>query len=316
MQTSIAENKEISKDSENLQDFQKHKELAIKTDLQERFKEKPKKAKRCAECGETLVFDTYQNTETGETAKKLVFASFCKNKWCPMCAWRKSRKLITELKSVIDQIEAKQQVKFLFLTLTIKNPQLTELRETIKHMSKAFNKLTKEPEFKKSILGYIRAIEYLGDNTKQGEAHPHFHTILVVSKTAYYGGNYIKQSKWAEMWQKSLKADYTPIVDIRKIRAKGKKWREADSALFETIKYSVAPLELINLTKENFTELDKQTAYIRQYNKGGLFKTIKPIPEAKLDEDLWELLQTEYYQWLKKEYNLARTQKNKKDKIA
>lgn len=287
--------------------FKEHKKLSLELDLQSKYHQldKYKKAQRCGKCGNWLKFEVYANKETGEIKKQLSEARFCQVKWCPMCAWLRARKLANELKSVLQQIEDQRQVAYLFLTLTIKNPPLTELRDTLQQMSQAFNRMTKEEVFQKAIKGYVRAIEFLGDNTQEGEAHPHIHAILIVDKTNYFRkarNLYISQEKWAELWQKHLKADYTPIIDIRKIKAKSEKWQESDSAVYETIKYCAKPLEVKKLSVDNFKLLESQTRNIRQYNKGGLIKTIKPRKDDEISQEVWELMEQEFWQWSKGEY--------------
>lgn len=284
--------------------FKEHKLLSVDLDLSSKYHQldKSKKAQRCGKCGNWLKFNVFFNKITGEIKKELAEARFCKVKWCPMCAWLRARKLANELKSVLQQIEDQRQVAYLFLTLTIKNPPLAELRETINTMSKAFNNLSKEDIFKRAIKGYVRAFEFLGDSTKEGEAHPHIHAILVVSKGYFKGKNYIKQEQWVELWKKYLKADYMPIIHITKIKAKNEKWKESDSAVYETIKYCAKPLEVKKLSNENFKLLEEQTSHIRQYNKGGLIKTIKPRKDDEISSEVWELMEEEFFKWSKGDY--------------
>lgn len=285
--------------------FKEHKILSKNLDLQTKYHQidKYNKAQRCGKCGNWLKFNLYQNKETGETKKQLKEARFCQVKWCPMCAWLRARKLANELKSVLQQIEEQRKVAYLFLTLTIKNPPLAELRATLQRMSKAFNKMTEREEFKRAIKGYVRAFEFLGDNTQEGEAHPHIHAILIVNKNNYFSSKYyIKQEKWTELWRESLKADYTPIVHITKIKAKNENWKESDSAVYETIKYCAKPLEVKKLSIDNFKFLENETRNIRQYNKGGLIKTIKPRKDDEISQEVWELMEQEFYKWSKGEY--------------
>lgn len=287
--------------------FKEHKKLSLELDLQTKYHELDKynKAQRCGKCGNWLKFNFYQNKQTGEIKKQLSEARFCQVKWCPMCAWLRARKLANELKSVLQQVEEQRQVAYLFLTLTIKNPPLSELRDTLQLMSQAFNNLTKEDIFKKAIKGYVRAFEFLGDSTKQGEAHPHIHAILIVDKNNYFKklkDFYISQEKWAELWKKHIKADYTPIIHIARIKAKNEKWQESDSAVYETIKYCAKPLEVAKLSIDNFKLLDNETRNIRQYNKGGLIKTIKPRKDDEISQEVWELMEQEFYKWSKGEY--------------
>lgn len=290
--------------------FKEHKLLSMDLDLLSKYHklDKCKKAQRCGKCGNWLKFEVYANKETGETRKRLSEARFCQVKWCPMCAWLRARKLANELKSVLQQIEDQRQVAYLFLTLTIKNPPLSELRDTLQLMSQAFNNLTKEDIFKRAIKGYVRAFEFLGDSTKQGEAHPHIHAILVVDKNNYFKKSkdfYIKHEQWAELWKKHIKSDYTPIIHITKIKSKNENWQESDSAVYETIKYCAKPLEVKKLSTDNFKLLEIQTKNIRQYNKGGLIKTIKPRKDDEISQEVWKLIEKECFKWSRGEYGKA-----------
>lgn len=308
MRKIVAQNEKLTEQiaftPEEFGKFKEHKTLSKDLDLQSKYDQLDKhaKAQRCGKCGNWLKFNLYQNKETGETKKQLKEARFCQVKWCPMCAWLRARKLANELKSVLQQVEEQRKVAYLFLTLTIKNPPLAELRATLQRMSKAFNKMTEREEFKRAIKGYVRAFEFLGDETEQGKAHPHIHAVLVVSNKYFKGKNYIKQEKWTELWRESLKADYTPIVHITKIKAKNENWKESDSAVYETIKYCAKPLEVKKLSIDNFKLLENETRNIRQYNKGGLIKTIKPRKDDEISQEVWELMEQEFYKWSKGEY--------------
>lgn len=253
-------------------------------------------------CGTRLIFERYAKGE--ETKLKLTEANFCQSKFCVFCAFLKARKLANEMKSVLEQIENKRKVSYIFLTLTIKNPPLTELRATLKKMSEAFKGLTKEEAFKKAIKGYVRAFEFLGDSTKEGEAHPHIHAILVVPNSYFKGRHYIKQEQWAEMWKKCLKVDYLPQVNVQKIKSKNDEWKDSDSAIFETIKYCVSPVSFTNMSEEDFSILFHQTKGVRQYNKGGLMKTIKPLPREEESLDGWSLIAQEVWKWSKGKYDI------------
>lgn len=255
------------------------------------------KAERCYNCGSFLEFNLYQHKETTEHKRKLINANFCDVKWCPMCAFIKQRKFANEVRSILKQIEESYKVRYIFLTLTIKNPPMQDLRDTLKSMYKSFNKLTKSKEFKSNVLGFIRATEVLGDDTKQGEAHPHFHCLLVV-KSSYFSHSYMPQAKWSELWQRCLQVDYMPVVDVRAIKAKSEKWSNVDSATFETLKYQAKPTDLEKLNPANFEELDKQMHGVRQYSLGGLCKKIKPKKEYEFKKEQWDLLGREIYKWL------------------
>lgn len=293
-----------------LKKWTKSRLKADSVDLAKRYREAgdPKKAKRCEECGTFLEFCEYQRKETSERNKSLKSANLCKVRLCPMCAMNKERKLLNELKSILKQIEASRPVKYIFLTLTVKNPPITKLKDTLKAMNKAFKLLTKSEEFSSSVLGYIRALEVLGGSTQEGEAHPHFHCLLVVKPSYFKGNKYISQERWSELWRRSLKVDYTPVVDVRRIRQKSAEWSDIDSALCETLKYLAKPQDIQRLSQADFEELDRQMRNAKQYTRGGLLKEIAPLKDDGFNPEEWELIGREFYRWLKAEGRYERVE--------
>ncbi|WP_104683905.1 protein rep [Helicobacter felis] len=302
---------------ETLSPYKDHKEQAIELDLARHFAlYHPQKSERIFQCGNALAFDRYRNLKTSDVLRALAWAIFCKVKWCPMCAWRKARKILVELLSVFEQIEARYRVGYVFLTLTIENPELSDLRASVAQMSKAWNRLQQIKRWKKAVWGYVRALEFMGDKTPDGQAHPHYHSVLVVP-LSYFSHSYITQAEWVEMWQKALRSDYSPIVDIRGVRPK-KGARELTqshtgiqtphispgllAALKECVKYLAKGSKVAKLDQKQFLTLDSQAKGLRQYNLGGLVKTIKPIPPATLDPELWEFLEKEFYLWCGSDY--------------
>lgn len=288
---------------EHLSSFKERRLQAESTNLSRFYAEAgdEKKAKRCEECGTYLAFSVYENFQTAEQKRKLKGANFCDVRWCPMCAWRKQRKFAGEVRSVLTQLEALRPVRYVFLTLTMRNQHITELKTAIKTMNRAFNLLTKSPEFNSVVLGYVRALEVLGGSTSAGEAHPHFHVLLVV-KPEYFSKGYITQARWAELWQRCLRADYIPVVDVRKIKPKSAEWTARDSAIFETLKYLAKPQDIRSLCQKDFEELDRQTKGTKQYTRGGVLKDFKPEESEDFSPEEWKLIAEEFYQWLGKNY--------------
>ena len=265
-----------------------------------------KKAKRCEECGTFPAFELWEHLMTAEQKRKLKHANFCKVRWCPTCAWLKSRKYAGEVRSILIQLEALRPVRYVFLTLTIENPRLTELKDALKTMNRAFNLLTKSPEFKGVVLGYVRALEALGGNTPAGEAHPHYHCLLVVKPSYFTGRCYITQERWAELWQRCLRVDYVPVVDVRKVKPKCEGRTARDSGIFETVKYIAKPQNIGSLCQSDFEELDRQMKGVKQYTHGGVLKDFKPEEAEGFSPEEWKLLGTEFYEWIGTEYKLLK----------
>ncbi|BEG57290.1 protein rep [Helicobacter sp. NHP21005] len=262
-----------------------------------RYPDNPKKAQRCCECGEFLLFSIYENIQTKEKKRILKSANFCKIRYCPMCMARKATQTAAQIYSILEQIQANHDVEFISLTLTIKNAPLEQLRADSKLMSRAWDRMVHTKQWQDSVLSFVRSVEFKGKKTRKREHHAHFHCTLLV-RPDYYDIDkpyYIKHSEWVDMWQKALRVDYRPSVRVKRIRPKNKKTNALLSAVLECVKYSVKPSQVINLNQEEFRLLDQQTRGLRQYNKGGLVKQYKPKPLKKLDPEIWKEIEQEFW---------------------
>lgn len=256
-----------------------------------------KKAERMYDCGNYLVF------KLKDSRLKLYQAYFCKARLCPMCNWRRSLKIAFQNKKIIQTLNEREKVKWVFLTLTVRNVEGDKLKETMDQMTKAWNNFSRYAQFKKSVKGYFRAMEVTRNWDKESEwygtYHPHFHVLLAVP-TNYFTKNYIKQSEWTSMWQRAMKLDYTPIVHVAKVKPKTessdfveiedeiKKTIAEQNAIFEVSKYPVKDTDVIRgnkVTPENVQtvkDLDTALAYKRLISYGGLLKEIHK--ELNLDD--------------------------------
>lgn len=257
------------------------------------FKSEVEKIKQC---GNFLEFALKENQITKDTKNKLSGANFCKNRFCPMCSWRRVRNITGQLKDAFSVIQEKEKIATLFLTLTISNPDVNDLKSTIEKMNKSFNEMTRTKQFKNAILGYFKSIEILGDKTPKGQAHPHFHILLVVKENYFKKSDYINKAEWTEMWRKSLGVDYTPVVDVRRVKSKNENFSDIDSAIIETVKYSVKHTELTKRSNEDFYYLYTQTKGMRFISAGGILK--EHLNLIKIDEDLINLKKDNEALWI------------------
>ena len=246
-----------------------------------------KESEKIKECGNFLEFARKQHLVTNDIKDKLSSANFCKNRFCPMCNWRRTRNIAGQLKEAFDVLQKKESISTLFLTLTIKNPDVKNLRQAIQNMNTAFKRLQQQKRFKSSIIGYFKSLEILGDKTPKGQAHPHFHIMLIVNSKYFKDERYISKDEWITMWQKALKVSYRPNIDIRRIKSKSKGITELDSAIMETVKYAVKHTELSKRCNTDFYYLYTQTSAVRFYASGGILK--EHLNLIKIDEDLINL---------------------------
>ena len=216
-------------------------------------------------CSNYLTF-----AETTDGNKKLVDARFCRVRLCPMCTWRRTKKVFAQVSKIVQEINKNKEREYIFLTLTCKNVQASDLKQQIKDMLKAFKKMMDgNSRIKKINLGYFRGLEVTRNNDN-GTYHPHIHAIICVNKSYFKSKDYISQKEWVKIWQHYLSVDYTPIVHIEKFRNNNYK------AVAEVSKYSVKETDLFLETEEK-TDNNVMTIYnalhrVRLIGMGGIFK--------------------------------------------
>lgn len=238
----------------------------------ERFKNYPK---RFHSCSEQLAFALRANKETGEEVLKLADAQFCRIRHCPICQSRLSMKWTAKFHQIMPRIITEyENTQFVLLTLTVKNCEVKDLKETIKSMNKAWHKLIRREFFTSRILGYIRSTE-VTKNPNDKTAHPHFHVLLHVKNSYFNGRNYLTQQKWTDYWKESLGVNYEPVVDVRKIRESKKKTKEENllSGALEVVKYATKHSNIAD-DPEWFFEFCLQVDRMRFMASGGTLREL------------------------------------------
>ena len=194
-------------------------------------------------CGSYLEFIATVDKEK----KKLVQAHFCKNRFCPLCAWRKARKDAMMLSIMMQAIAQEKQYEFLFMTLTTPNVKGNQLNEEINLFNQALSKLFRRKKVKAAIKGYVRKLE-ITYNKERDDYNPHFHLILAVNKTYFTNPRYyINQVEWLDLWRDvtgktGVNPDGTDEItqlDIRKVKG-----FQQEKAVLEVAKYSAKDFEM------------------------------------------------------------------------
>lgn len=268
-----------------------------------------KKSIRVGECGDFLEFRL-----AASDTLKLTRANFCKVRLCPMCSWRRSLKVFGQVSKIMDYVEECHNYRYIFLTLTVRNCYGEDLKDTLDLMTSAFNKMNQRKPFKQAVKGYFRSLEVtynserfitqemyykklqyfksmgleIGDNNPSFDTyHPHFHMILAVNDSYFNDPKYyLSQKDWTSLWKSSLKVDYAPIVDVRRLKKnKGKE-------VAEVAKYTVKPDDYLikddngdvekDITDEVVKTLDNALHRKRLIAFGFIFKDIHK--ELNLDD--------------------------------
>ena len=154
--------------------------------------------------------------------KKVHKGSFCGNRFCPMCAWRKARKDALKISVIMKWLEAEYDKAFVFVTLTAPNVKAEDLQVEIDLYNKAFQRLVKRKEIAPIFDGYIRKLE-VTYNADQQTYHPHFHVLFVVNKSYFTSRYYVKQAKWLELWREVTGDEKITQVDVRRLKNSAEK---------------------------------------------------------------------------------------------
>ncbi|WP_250697759.1 protein rep [Acetobacter pasteurianus] len=231
-------------------------------------------AERIGKCAGVLRFSETHDPETGEAWLKLKEAQFCRVRHCPVCQWRRSLMWQARFYQALPGlIKAHTGARWLFLTLTVRNCPVEDLRATLKAMNDSWRRLVLRPEFK-LVQGWIRTTEVT--RGKDGSAHPHFHALLMVPPSYFRGQSYVKQARWVDVWQSCARLNYAPSVDVRAVHPrKGAdgELQAIQQAAAETLKYAVKPADMTT-DPEWFMELTRQVHKLRFVATGGALKDV------------------------------------------
>jgi plasmid rolling circle replication initiator protein Rep len=275
--TSVPEDKSLSRLSPKDKIWDKHR--ASSDLIKESYKRSgyDRYAERIDKCSNFLEFAKVESDK--EFLIKLTNSHFCRHRHCVVCQWRKTLKWSARFWEAMPKIlEDYPTHRFIFLTLTLKNCDVSELRDTIDLMNQAWKRLIELKAF--PAEGFIKSLEVT--KSKEGLAHPHFHILMIVP-SGYFSkpGGYLSHERWMHLWRKCLRINYDPVVDVKAVKQKSD--QSVFKALNETLKYSVKPEDLMidtaGLTStqvlDNDTwllELTKQLHRTKAVSLGGIFK--------------------------------------------
>ena len=247
-------------------------------------------------CNTFLSFVTDKTLEK----KKLYKSNPCKNRFCPVCAWRKARKDALGLSLMMQYIKQQENKEFIFLTLTTPNVNSDELENEIKGYNNSFRKLIKRKKVDSVIKGYVRKLE-ITYNKKRDDYNPHFHVLIAVNKSYFTDKRYyISQKEWLNLWR-----DVTGMPEITQVRVQKIK-QNNNKELYEMAKYSGKDSNYL-INQKVFDAFYKSLKGKQILVYSGLFKDArKKLKNGDLDY-LKEVDPTEYiyqifYVWNQKEY--------------
>ncbi len=246
------------------------------------------KSERVGTCGNYLEFKSYSDGQ-----KKLHKAYFCRNRLCPMCNWRRSRKIFGQLSKIMNYIAVNNVgTRYLFLTLTLKNCKGADLHNTVDTLLQGYKLLFEHRSIRKNktILGSYRCLEVTHNINRRSKSydtyHPHLHIVLAVSPDYFSLDNYIpaiqstgKKKSWQDLWKTCIKADYDPIIYIEAVD-------DTAGARLEVSKYPLKDVDILGQPYQKQLETlelyDTVLAGRRLVGFKGIFNSVRK--QLKLDD--------------------------------
>lgn len=248
-------------------------------------------------CSDLLEF----GLQHGEDALKMKLRSarFCRVPRCPVCQWRRSLRWKAKAYQVLPKIvEAYPTHRWLFLTLTQKNIPIVELRDVLKAMNRGYQRMVQRKIW--PGVGWLRSTEVT--KGRDGNAHPHFHSLVLVPRS-FFGQGYIKKVEWIELWRDCMRFNYKPVIDVQAV----KQGDQPMQLVPELLKYVTKESDLV-AEREWFLELTRQLYKMRLIATGGVLKQflkeLEQEPEdliGESDDSSEEDLMSFYFGWRRSE---------------
>jgi len=226
--------------------------------------------------------------EGDEPVAHLERAHLCRRRVCPFCEWRRTRAWRARLIDGLNRLAVdRPKDRGVFLTLTVRNCPVSELRQTLDHMHKSWGRVVARkgfptplwfrrteitlgeppsdpdcppiPRSRSQAKAEVEKVPYIAMSDKlmrtneiknrESWAHPHLHVLLIVP-ASYFSHGYVRQTTWQQWWMESARLDYAPVVDVRRCRAKqGSSDPDAENvgAACEAAKYAAKATDLLAL---------------------------------------------------------------------
>ena len=225
-----------------------------------------------------------------EPQPKLRGVRACNRRVCPFCEWRRTKALRRRFFEGLPRFHEDFPTHHpIFLTLTVRNVAIEDLKTQVTDMHLAWKRMTKCSFFptpfwfRKTEITVQRSLD---KKTETGLVHPHLHCLLMVP-AGYFSHGYVKKTEWQAQWQMAARLDYSPIVDVRRCRSKlGSVDTGASAALgasLEASKYAAKATDLIKLGN-SLGEYHRQVKGVRLTGVSGSLKPYISDKEISQDE--------------------------------
>lgn len=202
-------------------DIESHKLACLEMErviAESRFAERAEKLHNCG---------TYVRLQEDADSGRLnvVYSNFCRQRLCPLCAWRRSLKTFLHVGTIVERLDG---FEWLHVVLTVPNCAAADLPDTLTSLYSRSRALFRNPRLS-AWEGVFRATEVTYSPARD-DFHPHLHCLVAVRPGYFKGRIYVSQKLLQELWGGNL-------VWVRRVKDKL-------SAVAEVSKYATKPVSL------------------------------------------------------------------------
>lgn len=219
---------------------------------------------RMKDCADTIVSDVCGKCE----GRYIIQTNFCRDRLCPVCSWRRSRRLARRLSEIITANEAEKHSRYIFLTLTVRNVPWEDLSKQIEVIMESWRRMDKRIKRAAAVMGWVRTFE-VKRSREYSDAHPHLHILLQVPP-GYFdkdsGLHYHKKDELIRQWRECLRAEYSPSIAINAVKDTD---YEIGRVVSEITKYIAKDSGIEGLSDSDFRYYVEAVHGVRSWSTGG-----------------------------------------------
>lgn len=250
------------------------------------YKLSAKRLEDIHDCRNLIKYAYGEDVEAEKMYGKALYMESCKYRMCPACQRADAIADGIRLYTCLNFLRLEKHKRFIFITLTVPNVPGAELKNKMREMNKAYDKLMRRKQFEQFTSGVAKMeITY---NAKANTFHPHLHAILVVDADYFDKSNseYLTHDQLLKHWQSVMNDESITQVDVRAVKNYDGS-DDFENAVLELSKYTAKDYEYANHGQEVFD-------YYHNALRGA--KTLRVAGELRMlvnvyDMDVWGLLE-------------------------
>lgn len=251
------------------------------------------RAERICSCGnyievKTPIIDDVPDPKRSKVSK----ANFCRDRLCPMCAWRLAVRNFANLLKVTEVIKYGGN-QLVFGTLTIPNCKGEQLGDLITYLKESLVRLRRKKAFTKAFNGYFLKVE-VTYKKETDEYHPHIHLLLSADNDYFTNKDkYLSTEQLVKLWGSctdDLLFSYNRRThqDLKGFMAWFEKVDDEKKSLNELAKYSVKSFEVIEESVDTFAYELNGVRLITYYGSFAKVHKKLRLDDEKLTDDMRE----------------------------